>query len=394
MTPRTQITRVVLENYKSIAHCDVSLRPLSFLVGPNGAGKSNFLDALQFVKDVLLNGFQTSIANRGGIEELLCHAPGAVTRGQSRRLAIGLDLQLTEKATAHFSFTLHALSPGGYRVEREECKVYQSVAGDTPVFYQIENGKLQTSTKDAPLPVMIPDRLYLQSASGQVPFQPVYQALTRMRTYHIDPAALRTPRAFASTDDLAEDGSNLASVLWQLARTNRPLFDRIRRYLEAILPGLHGIEVQQVSSFLVPFFRIASADGKQTTDFPIASMSDGTLRALAILVALLQGASSTNGGGSLLLLEEPEMALHPGATRVLLDAMREASERMQVLVTTHSADLLDQKEIGDEEILAVVSEDGITRIGSVNEAARSAIHDHLFTAGELLRTGALTPANA
>jgi len=82
-------------------------------------------------------------------------------------------------------------------------------------------------------------------------------------------------------------------------------------------------------------------DGKWTTDFEIAGMSDGTLRSLALLVALLSGADSdTARNDGLIMLEEPETGLHPGATRVLLDAMLEASERTQILVTTHSPDLL------------------------------------------------------
>ncbi len=118
-------------------------------------------------------------------------------------------------------------------------------------------------------------------------------------------------------------------------------------------------------------------------------------RSLALLVALLAGAESdANRGRSLILLEELETALHPGATRVLLDAMSEASEHSQVVVTTHSPDLLDQKDIPEDSVLAVEAEEGVARIGPIDEVGRSAIRDRLFTAGDLLRTAGLHPTGA
>jgi predicted ATPase len=118
-------------------------------------------------------------------------------------------------------------------------------------------------------------------------------------------------------------------------------------------------------------------------------MSDGTLRALAVLVALFQG----NGAVShrLVGIEEPEIALHPAAAGVLTDGLRDASEHVQILVTSHSPDLLDTEAIPDESILAVVSEHGETHLGPLDEAGRSTLRDHLYTAGELLRMDQLRP---
>jgi predicted ATPase len=90
-------------------------------------------------------------------------------------------------------------------------------------------------------------------------------------------------------------------------------------------------------------------------------------------------------------LEEPEAALHPAAAGVLLGALREASTISQVVVTSHSPDLLDDPDIPDESILAVESKDGVTVIGPIDEAGRSVLRDKLFTPGELLRQNQLTP---
>ena len=90
-------------------------------------------------------------------------------------------------------------------------------------------------------------------------------------------------------------------------------------------------------------------------------------------------------------LEEPEMALHPAAASVLLGALREASTVSQIIVASHSPDLLDDSNIPDESILAVESRDGVTVIGPVDEAGRSVLRDGLFTPGELLRQNQLAP---
>ena len=85
------------------------------------------------------------------------------------------------------------------------------------------------------------------------------------------------------------------------------------------------------------------------------------------------------------------MALHPAAASVLLGALREASTVSQIIVASHSPDLLDDSNIPDESILAVESRDGVTVIGPVDEAGRSVLRDNLFTPGELLRQNQLTP---
>ena len=90
-------------------------------------------------------------------------------------------------------------------------------------------------------------------------------------------------------------------------------------------------------------------------------------------------------------IEEPEVALHPAAAGVLIDGLRDAADHAQILVTSHSPDLLDDDDISEDSIFAVVAEHGETRIGPLDEVGRSALHDHLYTAGELLRMNQLEP---
>ena len=121
--------------------------------------------------------------------------------------------------------------------------------------------------------------------------------------------------------------------------------------------------------------------------FLATNMSDGTLRSLGVLVALFQVPQSS---ARLVAIEEPEIALHPAAAGVLTDSLQDASNHSQVLITSHSPDLLDES-IPDSAILAVASEYGDTKIGCLDEAGRSALGEHLYTAGELLRMDQLRP---
>ena len=106
---------------------------------------------------------------------------------------------------------------------------------------------------------------------------------------------------------------------------------------------------------------------------------------------MFQNAAKEAGGPLLIGLEEPEMALHPAATGVLLSALREASRQTQILVTSHSPDLLDDSDIPTESLLAVDNQEGVTRIAPLDEPGRSVLRDRLFTPGELLRQNQLAP---
>ena len=120
--------------------------------------------------------------------------------------------------------------------------------------------------------------------------------------------------------------------------------------------------------------------------FEAFSMSDGTLRVLGLITAVFQRPSP-----SLLVIEEPEASIHPGALGSILDVLRLASHSMQVVVTTHSPDILDAKWIDDRHLRILSWERGFTRISRVSQAVREALRENLMGAGELLRSNILTP---
>ena len=93
-------------------------------------------------------------------------------------------------------------------------------------------------------------------------------------------------------------------------------------------------------------------------------------------------------------IEEPEAALHPAAAGVLIDALFQASRTRQVVVTSHSPDLLDDERLTSDHVVAVLGREGCTEIGAIDEAGRIALLNHLYTAGELLRLDQLQPGPA
>ena len=382
MKDSTFITRVSLTNYKSIAACDVQLRPLMFLVGPNGAGKSNFLDSLRFVADALNSSLDHAIRDRGGIDDVHCRSSG-----RPKYFSIRLDFTLPEGSTGHYAFRIGDFSRGRYKVQTEECVFWSPQQPTQEDYFYVENGTV-TATNMEVAPAAAKDRLYLVNASGLKEFRPVYEAFSRMGFYSLNLDKIKDLQAPDPGDLLTRDGSNLASVFKQLSPSVK---GRIKEYLAAIVPSVDKIEARKYGpkEGLVFTQNVKRSDDPQR--FLANNMSDGTLRALGILVALFQGNYDPKKRALLVGIEEPEGALHPAAAGVLLDALREAAGQTQIIITSHSPDLLDDKELDPESILAVEARDGITLIADIDEAGKSAVRDQLYTTGELLRIDQLQP---
>jgi len=383
MRDPTFLRRVILKNYKSIATCDVPLEPLTFLVGPNGAGKSNFLDALRFVADALRTSLDHALRDRGGINEVRRRSGGHPTHFGMR-----LDFCLRNGERGHYALRIGSQRGGGYEVQQEEC----FIDGASPRHFRVENGELASMSSNT-APAVSADRLYLVNASGLPEFRSLYDALSNMGFYNLNPDRIRDLQTPDSGKLLARDGSNLAGVLAQLTAQYPATKQRIEEYLGKIVPGIRSVEHRVLGPKETLEFGQVVAGAEYPWRFLAANMSDGTLRALGVLVALLQSGDGNGAGPSVPLvgIEEPELALHPAAAGVLIDCLREASRATQVLVTSHSPDLLDNPHLDTDAILAVEAAAGVTTIGRLDEAGKSAMRDRLFTAGELLRLNQLAP---
>lgn len=375
--------RIVLRNYKSIGNCDVRLGPLTYLVGANGSGKSNFLDALHLVRDALSGSLDNALNERGGLTEVRRRSSGHPTN-----FGIRLEFTLHGGVPGHYAFNIGALPGRGYEVQTEECVV--NAKGKGPYFL-VERGVLQSSS-EATFPAITSDRLALVSVSGMSVFRPVFDALTSMGFYNLNPKLMREPQKPQDGRLLKPVGENIVSVLGHLERVAPERMAEIQSYLQTVVPMVHGVERKQIGPLETLEFRQDMAGSKHPWRFPAQNMSDGTLRALGVLTALFQG--NRDYAPLLIGIEEPETALHPAASAALREALSKAAEQTQIIVTSHSPDLLDSPSISPDQLLAVVSEGGETRIAPLDEASRSVMRDHLFSAGELLRLNQLAPDRA
>jgi predicted ATPase len=381
MSAFNTISRVVVENYKSISFCDISLDPVTFLVGPNGAGKSNFVEALRFLSYALNTSLEQAIESRGGFQTIVRH--GGEHSGLIR---LRVDFRLDQGVSGTYEFQLGFNVHDGLFVRQENCLVH-SVLGDS--WFKVDRGRVSTSEGLAPAASV--DKLYLVNASGLSQFEPIYRALSGIMVYSPSPDQIRTPQPEKVYRYLDRTGGNLAETIDRLQSFNPEILERVTQYMSKIVPGLTRIEALKLQSHFAIRFELdhASQNGS-AVNFFAQNMSDGTLRALAVLVALFQPADQSRL--MLVGLEEPEAGLHPAAAGVLFDALVEASQQKQVLVTSHSPDLLDRKDIPISSLLAVSFEQGQTVIGPLDDAGRMALRDHLYTAGELLRMDQLRPS--
>jgi len=374
------LTRVRLKNYKSIPACDVELSSLTLLVGPNGSGKSNFLDALRFVADSLRSSLDHALRERGGINEVRRRSGGHPTH-----FGIRLDFALSEQQAGSYAFEIAAQPHGAYEVRREQLVI----RGGARAEFEVERGVVKYATAKGPAAAS--DRLYLVSVSGLPEFRPAYDALSSMGFYNLNPDRIRELQAPDAGTLLARDGSNITSVLSQLKVRAPDRKARIVEYLEKVVPGIRAVEPRVIGPKETLEFRQGVVGARHPWRFLAANMSDGTLRALGVLVCLFQAGNGAKPRIRLVGIEEPEVALHPAALGVLLDALRDASHTTQVLVTSHSPDLLDHPEIQTDSLLAVYADEGATRIAPIDDAGRETLRDQLYTAGELLRLSQLQP---
>jgi predicted ATPase len=385
MATMSAVVRVRVQNFKSIAACDVRLGPLTVLVGRNGTGKSNFVDVLRFVRDALADTLEGALRARGGVDRVR-----RMSKTKPRNFGIRLTVNLPDGVVGNYAFKIAAESDGGFAVQREEC----SLTSEEPLIaarqasFRVEEGRLRSSSHSISA-VIEKDRLALVRVSDMPEFRPLYDSLREMSFHVLDPARMRDLQSPDPGHALAPDGHNVAAVIRKLQRADDgQAIDRINEHLRAVVPGTVGVSCVDLGPKETLQFE---QEGKPKPLFA-ASMSDGTVRALGVLVALFQPLAS-NGARrpSLVAIEEPEVAIHPGAVRVLGDALLAASDRVQVLVTTHSPDLLDHEAFDDATIRSVEMQAGSTKIGELAESERTAIRERLFTAGELLRQDQLKP---
>jgi predicted ATPase len=386
---------LTLKRFRSVISSRLTLDNPTFLVGRNGAGKSNIVDAFSFLSEVAANPLDVVFDKRGGIEAvrnkvsgpgyppnlgLAVEFAGVVTPISSALSSVGQTAGLVE-ASGTYAFEIKASKDAGFEVVRERCIVK---IGDTVEWYDRKSHRTESSIKfltEEGWQTLPPNYLLMPWVGSTASFRPVQHMLTQIKSYAIDPSQMRRLQDPDQGVLLRSDGGNAGSVLKHMKRYNPDSVANLCNVLAQITPNTSNI--RPVKHGKQTTLEFEQKWGTKTLKFEAYSASDGTLRALGILIGLLQSDTS-----SFVIIEEPESSLHPGALDVLLQLIQTTSDRTQVLVTTHSADLLDAKWLKPEN-LRLLTWDGGSVVHDLPKRASQAIRSHLMTAGELMRADAL-----
>lgn len=382
------VRTLALKRFRSIPAARIELGNPTFLVGRNGSGKSNLVDAFGFLSDAMAVPLQAVFDRRGGIAAVRNR-----TSGPSRPPNIGLLVELGRingsTVAGRYAFEVRAQQNYGFQVVREQCMV-RNESGDRVWFDRSQSFR---SNLGSLAPALDPSALALPLIGGDSRFAPLVSALAKFRVYKIEPAKLREMQDPDGGTNLRPDGSNAASVLQEIARQAPDQIERIGEILKTIVPNTGAVSVKKHGNKLALEFTQEWADDQPNNGdasspkklhFEAFSMSDGTLRALGLLTAVFQRPTP-----SLLVIEEPEATIHPGALGAVLEVIRLAAKSLQVVVTTHSPEVLDAKWIRPEHLKVVEWAHGATRVSQVSEPTKQALQDHVLGAGDLLRTDAL-----
>jgi len=297
--------------------------------------------------------------------------------GPLNRIGIGLTLALEGEARADYALEIAGKPTEGFRVAHERC-IVQPPTGPA---YRFEIGNGEFSQPIPRLrPRVAPDRLALYAASATEEFRPVFDFLTSMHSYAIVPERLRELQKPDSAQFLESDGGNAAAVLKRVQEQQwGNNHQRLCYLLSLIAEDIIGVEHQSVGPMETIRF-IQDVGSEHPWHFDAVNMSDGILRMLGLLLAAYQP-----GEVSVLAIEEPEATIHPAAAEVVIEVLIHAANKRQVLISTHSPDLLDFKELTDQQLRVVTKQQGRTLIAPVSSVGAAAIRERVFTSGKLLR---------
>ena len=289
------------------------------------------------------------------------------------------DLGSPDGFSAFYSVEILTEASGSISIAKEECRI--SNPDGSRHNYTVADGLVKGS---APVfPPVSTDRLYLVNASGLPEFRPIYDFFSGMAVTEPSPRHL-----YVLTDNLNLNSETRFTTKFQRLMSHYPeRAEVIGDYLRAIAPPFDRFEVVELNGRTWLRF-VEKSGGHDSNRFYMSQVSAGLLHAADMLLLLFEPPKE-GSFASLVALEEPEALLHPGAIRVLRDAFLEAGELRQILITSHSPELLDDASVPASWIRYVYRTDSGTLIEPLDASTQSIVRDGLFTAGELLRQGGL-----
>ena len=338
--------------FKGLRQFSISPQRMNLLIGANGTGKTNFTDLVSFVAALCQRGLSSAIENAGGLAQVRTRRPGA---GPPYRLRI--ELRLGEDASrgiedVYYAFEL-AQSKDAVKVRQEtlQATVYKRKPGrpsragmprfDTaqPISLRFRRDHTDIKEWNEALGPPIsqfddPQELILSSYGRLGELRTLTDYLSSWRVYNVD-AAMAKRSTGGSDTELDRYGENIAPYLARILR-DKATRERLLGYLREAVPYIQNIQPDRVLTFQT--LRFTEQD--TGSDFQLADMSDGTIRLLGLLAVLRQPVPP-----AVVVIEEPENALHAYAIQHLVGVARQASMSAefatQVIFTSHSPAVVD-----------------------------------------------------
>ena len=342
------ISHIILKNWRNFRSVDIPLGRRIFLVGPNASGKSNFLDAFRFLRDIAKSeggGLQKAVSDRGGISKVRCLA---ARRDPQVEVEVHLAENYNQEPVWRYALGIKQESRG----HRQPYLLYERVwGGDTLILDRPD----EQDRKD-PLRLI---QTHLEQINANVQFRDIARFFESIYYLHLVPQLLRYPEAFSGPTSKEDPfgRSFMERVVKTPEKTRKSRLRKIEAALQFAVPQLKQLtdtkDERGFPHLEAVYEHWRPKAGKQGEE----EFSDGTLRLIGFLWSLLEG-------DSLLLMEEPELSLHAGIIRKLPGTIWriQSKKKRQVIISTHSAELLSDSGIGGEEVMLLTPDVEGTRV--------------------------------
>jgi predicted ATPase len=334
------LDEITLQGFKSIRELrDFKLEKLNVLVGANGAGKSNLVDFFRLLRAMADGGLQSFVTNSGGADGFLFNGPKE-TKQISAHLKFGSN---------QYKFALEPTVAGEMTI-REEATLY--TGGHLPSDWHSWGG----GVKESRLPTWRDQK----SPWGDYPSVQahVYKAVSSWTVYHVHDtsgtAPMRRDGPARDFRELRSDAGNVAAFLLKMREMNPARYQRIRETVQLMAPFFDDFVLEPQKKGESELVRLEWRQQGSTFPFQPWQFSDGTIRFVCLAAALLQPTPP-----STVVIDEPELGLHPYALEVLAQLLKESAQRTQLIVSTQSAPLLNQFE--PREVVVVERGEGASR---------------------------------
>lgn len=316
------IESIKIVNFKSIREAEITLRPINVLIGSNGAGKSNFVNFFGFVNAIRDGRLDDYTGERGGADRIL-HL--------GKRNSLELEGEVNFDSFNSYIFKLTVDDQDSFYLKRETSKHLNNEID----YIKIKPFFLAYKEDPSNIKLSLLDRFHF--VTNYLKTFHVYQFHDTSRN-----APLKQTARVQDTKMLRADGSNLPAFLFNLQQTNFRAFSRIEGIIHTIAPFFERFDFQPTGDYLRLNWRQKGADMYlDASDF-----SDGTLRFIALCTLLAQPSPPQT-----IIIDEPELGLHPYAITVLAELVKSVSTKTQVILSTQSVNLVNEFE--PEDVIVV-----------------------------------------